>query len=329
MATLPMNQLKGKPLTAVCPILNVHRCIRFNKIGIIYQDIITNIIMSVLNRLLGNVDKFFVFDKDVKQGEIPDGKKMFHTFTYKPAESTLKAANPKTPWFAESHEKSMTRGDVFKARVTNVIDPKVMTNIIELPNCKFVHVIFCNEQIGKDKTHKDIAITFDILFENDTDGQKKKLFLEANGPDKFQYLSFAIVSGTFTSKKIIQRYGVITEEVDGTLRINDLLISTDKGITGIGALKRDDAFINSLIEHHIDTGKPAGESVTTAAKEVTGRDVNKSLSNLGESASNAVTSAAGLKTTGGKSRQKRKTQRKKSINKQKKRRKSRRHRKKL
>ncbi len=280
---------------------------------------------SVLNGLFGKVDQFFVFDKDVKQGDLPDGKKMFHTFTYKPADSTLKAANQKTPWFAESHEKSMTQGDVFKARVTNVIDPKVMTNIIELPNCRFVHVIFYNEEIGQDKTHKDIAITFDILFDNDTDGQKKKLFLEANGPDKFQYLSFAIVSGTLTSKKITQSYGVITEDGDGTLRINDLLISTDKGITGIGALKRDDAFINSLIEHHIDTGKSAAGSGASAAKGVTGDDVNKSLSNLGESAS----TAAGLKTTGGKSRQKRKTQRKKSINKQKKRRKSRRHRKKL
>jgi hypothetical protein len=26
MATLPINQLKGKPPRAVCPILNLHRC---------------------------------------------------------------------------------------------------------------------------------------------------------------------------------------------------------------------------------------------------------------------------------------------------------------
>ena len=289
---------------------------------------------SILKSLLER-DQVFVFDKDVKPGSLPNGKKMFRTFTYKPAESTLKAANPKTPWFAESHEKSMTQGDIFKARVTNVVDPKVTTNIIELPKCRFVHVIFYNEEIGEDKTHKDIAITFDIIFENDTDGQQKKLFLEANGPDKFQYLSFAIVSGTLTSKKIIQSFGVITEEPDGTLRINDLLISTDRGITGIRALKRDDAFINSLIEHNTKPTAADG-TLTTAAKEVTGADVDKSLSNLGNSASNAVASASNAVTSastaagvkgGGKSRQKRKTQRKKSINKQKKRRKSRRHRK--
>lgn len=279
---------------------------------------------SVLNMVFGKGDQFFVFDESVKPGSVPDGKKMFHTFTYKPAESTLKAANPKTPWFAESHEKSMTKEDIFKARVTNVIDPKVTTNIIELPKCRFVHVIFYNEEIGEDKTHKDIAITFDILFENDTDGQKKKLFLEANGPDKFQYLSFAIVSGTLTSKKITQSYGVITEDGDGTLRINDLLISTDKGITGIGALKRDDAFINSLIEHNTKPAAADG-SGASSAKDVTGVDVDKSLSNLGKSASNAVTSAAGLK--GGKLRPIHKTYRKKSTKKQKKRRKSRRHRK--
>lgn len=271
--------------------------------------------VSVLNRLLGRVDQFFVFDKDVKPGSLPDGKKMFHTFTYKPAESTLKAADPKTPWFAESHEKSMTQGDIFKARVTNMVDPKVTTKIIELPKCRFVHVIFYNEEIGQDKTHKDIAITFDIIFDNDTE---KKLFLDANGPVNFQYLSFAIVSGTLTSKKITQSYGVINDNNDGTLRINDLLISTDRGITGIGALKRDDAFINSLIEHNT---KPASESGATAAKEVTGADVDKSLSNLGQSAS----SAAGLK--GGKLRPIHKTYRKKSTKKQKKRRKSRRHRK--
>jgi len=28
-ATLPINELKGKPPTEVCPILNLHRCINF------------------------------------------------------------------------------------------------------------------------------------------------------------------------------------------------------------------------------------------------------------------------------------------------------------
>ena len=29
-ATLPINELKGKPPTEVCPILNLHRCIYHN-----------------------------------------------------------------------------------------------------------------------------------------------------------------------------------------------------------------------------------------------------------------------------------------------------------
>ena len=284
---------------------------------------------SLINRLLGNVDQFFVFDKEAKDGEPPKDSKMFHSFTYKPADSTLKAANPKTPWFADSHEKPLNQGDTFKAKVTNVVNPKATTNIIELPKCRFVHVIFYNVQIGQDKTHKDIAITFDILFENDTDGQNKKLFLEANGPDKFQYLSFAVVSGTLTSKKIIQSYGVITDGCDGALRINDLLISTDKGYTGIGALKRDDAFIGSLIQHHIENPKPAAAdgSRETGKTGVTGNDADKALAKVATSALNAA--AKVITTSGGRSRQKRKTQRKRSINKPKKRRMSRRYRKQL
>jgi hypothetical protein len=39
-ATLPINQLKGKPPRAVCPILNVHRC----KPNEIYLDFFKNFI---------------------------------------------------------------------------------------------------------------------------------------------------------------------------------------------------------------------------------------------------------------------------------------------
>lgn len=268
-------------------------------------------------------DKFLVNDDGIDPSKPPPNDTFFHSFTYIPDAKTLEK-NSVADWVGDSHEKPLKTGDIFKAKITNFVgldgkvDPKGTTTI-DLPKCQFIHVIFYNSEMTiEDKTHMDIAITFDILFDDEND---KKQFLTTNSPLKFHYLSFGIsVGGGMSGSKIVQEYKALSEGSvgeDGTvksLRVNDLVISADKST--FGGLKRDDAFIGSLIQHHIDTGKPA------AGSGVTGTDVDKSLSAAGQSLSNAINK------TGGKSIQKRKTYRKRLINK-KKRRKSRRHRKKL
>lgn len=126
--------------------------------------------------LFGTGDQFKVDDDKIKPGETPKDHMIFHSFTYIADPSKIEAK--KGPdWVGKGNEKPLNKGNKFKAKITNIIDPKNPVSV-DLPICEFVHVRFYNAETGQpDKTHKDIAITFDII--------DPPNFLAENPPSKF------------------------------------------------------------------------------------------------------------------------------------------------
>ena len=266
--------------------------------------------------LFGSGDQFMVNDDKIKPGETPKDDMIFHSFTYVPDKKSIEAKKGPA-WVGTGHEKPLNKGDKFKAKITNIIDPKNPV-IVDLPTCEFVHVRFYNAETGvPDKTHKDIAITFDII--------DPPNFLAENTPSKFIYSSFGLVNGGMLSKslKISAAPGVLDEEDDGKTRVTDLVISSDKSMFG-GKIEPDAAFLNSLLEHHIDQAETARQEkldkgqVTGADVDASGKKVAEAAGKLGAElakATDALTPSDGKK--GGKGK---KTYRKKSSKKHKKRR---------
>jgi len=226
------------------------------------------------------------------------------------------------------HEKPLNKGDKFKAKITNIIDPKNPV-IVDLPTCEFVHVRFYNAETGApDKTHKDIAITFDII--------EPVNFLQDRGPSTFLFKSFGLVSGGLLTKslKLSQKPGVLDEGCsENSTRVTDLVISSDKSVFG-GKMEHDDNFLNSLLEHHIDQaeknrqeklneGQVTGTDLDASGKKVAdaaerlGKQLVKTADAVASASASASASALDGKTVGGK---KRKTYRKKSSKKYKKKR---------
>ena len=186
----------------------------------------------------GSGDQFMVDDDKLKPGETPKDDMVFHSFTYIPDKKSIEAKKGPA-WVGTGHEKPLNKGDKFKAKITNIIDPKNPV-IVDLPTCEFVHVRFYNAETGApDKTHKDIAITFDII--------DPPNFLSENTPSKFLYSSFVIVNGGMLSKslKVSAAPGVLDEGGDGKTRVTDLVISSDKSMFG-GKIEPDVNFLNSL-----------------------------------------------------------------------------------
>jgi hypothetical protein len=274
-------------------------------------------------RLFGTGDQFMVDDDKLNPGETPKDDMIFHSFTYVPDKKSIEEKKG-APWVGTGHEKSLNKGDKFKAKITNIIDPKNPV-IVDLPTCEFVHVRFYNAETGADdKTHKDIAITFDII--------DPPNFLEKNPSSKFLYSSFGLVNSRILSKslKISATPGVSDEEDDGKTRITDLVISSDKSIIFGQKIIPDKEFLNSLLEHHIDQaeknrqekldeGQVTGTDLDASGKKVAdaAERLGKQLVKTADAVASASASALDGKTVGGK---KRKTYRKKSSKKYKKKR---------
>jgi hypothetical protein len=265
----------------------------------------------------GSGDQFMVNDDKIKPGETPKDDMIFHSFTYVPDKKSIEAKKGPA-WVGTGHEKPLNKGDKFKAKITNIIDPKNPV-IVDLPTCEFVHVRFYNAETGApDKTHKDIAITFDII--------EPVNFLQDRGPSTFLFKSFGLVSGGLLTKslKLSQKPGVLDEGCsENSTRVTDLVISSDKSVFG-GKMEHDDNFLNSLLEHHIDQAEKNKQKKLDKG-QVTGDDVKTSLEKVPEAAGRLgeqlVKTADNLTSSGGKKGgKKRKTYRKKYSKKHKKRR---------
>lgn len=156
---------------------------------------------------------------------------------------------------------------------------------VDLPKCKFVHARFYNAETGAtDKTHKDIAITFDIIDPPD--------FLENNGPAKFLFKSFALLRDKILSDGLNASsiYRPLDQGFEKSARVNDLVISSDKSMLTGQQIVPDPAFLNSLLGHSIGkdektkTDEKHKDAIAEANKTgVTGADLDASGKNLNES----------------------------------------------